>query len=256
MLKFACAAFFSIATLIGAACWYAVAPPSPDSVDLPELLVDARSERGRAMLESTPLRVDYDELSPHFVAQARRGYCGVASATIVLNALGTPPSDTTQDAFFTARASEVRSSWRVTLAGMSLAQLADLLRAHDASVELHYAAQMDLATFRELIRTSVSDPSDFIVVNYDRAVLHQRGRGHISPVAAYHADADRVLILDVAAHRYPPTWVPTDELWEAMKHVDSSSGIARGFVVVSNNNRLANARASWPTQPETFPSGH
>jgi hypothetical protein len=199
--------------------------------------VDARSGPGRASLESTPLRIDYDELSPRFVAQARRGYCGVASATIVLNALGASPSELSQDAFFTSRASKVRSSLSVTLAGMSLAQLADLLGAHDADAELQYATQIDLASFRELVKTSVANPSDFMLVNYDRAVLHQVGRGHISPVAAYHADTDRVLVLDVAAHRYPATWIPTADLWEAMRHTDGSSGMARGFVIVRNGNR-------------------
>jgi len=148
-------------------------------------------------------RADYDALSPHFVAQARRAYCGVASATVVLNALDPAEAEISQDRFFTPRASTVRSSCRVTLAGMTLAQLAALLRAHDATVELVYTTQVNLATFRALVRRSVDDSSDFIIVNYDRAALHQRGGGHLSPIAAYHAESDRVLILDVAAHRYP-----------------------------------------------------
>jgi hypothetical protein len=237
MLKVICAAMFSSALALGGAWWYAAVPPPPDTVELPASLVDARSQPGRALLESTPLRMDYDQLAPHFVSQARRGYCGVASATMVLNALGTAPSELSQEAFFTDRASKIRSSFRVSVAGMSLAQLADLLRAHDVDVDMFYANQVDMATFQDVVRKSAANPSDFVLVNYDRAMLHQVGRGHISPVAAYHADSDRVLILDVAAHRYPPTWVPTSELWEAMRHVDDSSGMARGFLIVRNGKR-------------------
>jgi len=69
-------------------------------------------------------------------------------------------------------------------------------------------------------------------VNYDRKALGQAGGGHISPVAAYHAPTDRVLILDVARYRYPSVWVPLADLWEAIRTTDSTSGRSRGVVVV------------------------
>jgi len=50
--------------------------------------------------------------------------------------------------------------------------------------------------------------------------------------AAYHEASDSFLILDVAAYKYPPVWVPAQALWEAMQAVDSTSGRSRGFVVV------------------------
>lgn len=55
-----------------------------------------------------------------------------------------------------------------------------------------------------------------MLVNYRRSALNQPGGGHISPIAAYHQKSDRFLILDVAAYKYPPTWVSTKELWNGI----------------------------------------
>ena len=71
-----------------------------------------------------------------------------------------------------------------------------------------------------------------MLVNYQRAVLGQGETGHISPIAAYNAQADRFLVLDVAAYKYPPVWVTTQDLWNAMNTIDPASGRSRGFVVV------------------------
>ena len=73
----------------------------------------------------------------------------------------------------------------------------------------------------------------FVVVNYDRRVLAQEGVGHISPVAAYSADKDAVLVMDVAAYKYPSTWVPLPKLWRAMQGVDPDSGKTRGYLLAS-----------------------
>lgn len=186
------------------------------------------------MLASTPFRRDYDLLSKYFVTQNRRGYCGVASGTMVLNALRPSAAPLSQELFFTKRAIAVRSSVRVTLGGMTLSQLADLLRAHDLSVSAVYASDTNLETFRNTVRESLHDPTDFVLVNYDRVTLHQQGGGHMSPLVAYHAATDRFLVLDVASHNYPPTWIPAAELWNAMNTTDSSSGRSRGYLLVRN----------------------
>uniref|UniRef100_A0ACD5VB30 Uncharacterized protein n=1 Tax=Avena sativa TaxID=4498 RepID=A0ACD5VB30_AVESA len=43
------------------------------------------------------------------------------------------------------------------------------------------------------------------------------------------------LILDVARFKYPPHWVPLTLLWEAMNTTDESTGLLRGFMLVSRN---------------------
>jgi hypothetical protein len=74
-----------------------------------------------------------------------------------------------------------------------------------------------------------------LVVNYDRRELGQSGAGHISPLGAYSPATDRLLILDVAAYKYPYTWVPVSKLWSAMNTIDSDSGRTRGFLLVTTS---------------------
>ena len=48
------------------------------------------------------------------------------------------------------------------------------------------------------IKQDDEDPLDILVVSYSRKVLQQTGSGHFSPLAAYDATSDSVLILDTA----------------------------------------------------------
>ena len=58
--------------------------------------------------------------------------------------------------------------------------------------------------------------------------------GHISPLAAFDAESDRFLILDVARYKYPPVWVKTVELFAAMNTTDSDNeNKTRGYVLVA-----------------------
>src|SRR6266540_3072377 len=80
-------AALAITTSFGAVWWYATSAPPPSHLALSSPLLDARSAEGKSLLESTPFRIDHDLLSKYFVTQSRRGYCGVASGTMVVNAL-------------------------------------------------------------------------------------------------------------------------------------------------------------------------
>ena len=100
-----------------------------------------------------------------------------------------------------------------------------------------------LDAFREALLSSVRAPAGpFIVANYDRAALDQTGTGHFSPLAAWHAPTDHVLVLDVARFKYPPHWVPVERLWAAMCVHDSSTQAPRGYLVMN--------RADRPQQPD------
>ena len=57
--------------------------------------------------------------------------------------------------------------------------------------------------------------------------------GHISPIAAYDEQSDRVLVLDVAAHKYPPTWIETETMWNAMRApLNPQTKTTRGYLVM------------------------
>ena len=134
--------------------------------------------------------------------------------------------------------------------GMSLAQLGDLLRAHGMEATVFYASETSVDAFRSLAQENLKTTGDFLLVNYQRATLGRAETGHISPLAACNAATDRLLILDVAAYKYPPVWVSTEALWNAMNTVDSSSGRARGFIVVREAGARQRAQAERPASAD------
>lgn len=87
-----------------------------------------------------------------------------------------------------------------------------------------------LKKFRSRLVTSVRSDDQVMVASYDRSVLGQTGSGHFSPLAAYHADSDQVLIMDVARFKYPPHWVKLETLQAALCSVDTTTRMPRGFV--------------------------
>jgi len=78
----------------------------------------------------------------------------------------------------------------------------------------------------------LADPSDRLIVNVERSALGQGRGGHLSPLAAYHAPSDSVLLMDVASYRFPAAWIPLADLWRSMRTADAQSGRSRGLVIV------------------------
>jgi Phytochelatin synthase len=215
--------------LVVAAGWWLLVPRT-DLRPLPADLIDAGSVEGRQLLAGAEAQADYSALTRSYQTQALTSYCGVATSVAVLTALGQPIR---QRDFFTDAAAEVRPLWRVVLTGMPLDDLGGLLAAHGAKVVVHHADSIDLASFRATLATNLAREGDYLIVNYQRGTLGQDATGHISPLAAYNADSDRVLIMDTASHKYPPTWVRVESLFAAMSTVDSETGRTRGFVEVT-----------------------
>jgi hypothetical protein len=219
----------ALALLAGGAIWQlAFRAPDVDLLPLPERLVSLTAAEGGRILAESPASADYQPLMKTFETQRRPAFCGVASSVAVLNALHTSGPRLTQASFF----ADLPTELRVTFTGMTLQQLGEMLRKHGAEVEIVFAADTTLDAFRVVARENLSRAGDYLLVNYQRASLGQLGGGHISPLAAYSVATDRFLIFDVAAYRYPPTWVSAADLWNAMNTVDSTSGKTRGFVVI------------------------
>jgi hypothetical protein len=217
----------------GAAVWQlAFQTPSVSLLALPAGLVAIDSPSGKETLAASRFVADYEKLTSNFVSQSRRAFCGVATAVILINALRGDGPRVTQQSFFTAQARKIRGPLRVTFTGMSLGEIGDLLRAHRVKPTIYYASDTTIDAFRSVARNNLRTAGNFILVNYERAELGQEKVGHISPLAAYDAKTDRFLILDVAAYKYPPVWVSTAMLWNAMHTIDSSSGRTRGFLEV------------------------
>jgi len=204
--------------------------PHHNPLPLNAPLLSSSVNEGIARLHNAEALTDYKHLSRSFQAQILASYCGVASSVSVLNSLGI---ETDQYKFFNDEASQIRPQLKVMFGGMTLNDLAGLLTAHGVQVLVHHASQFSLNDFRSMVESNLKTEHDYLIVNYQRAVLGQGKVGHISPLSAYDRVSDSVLIMDAAAHKYPLTWVPIKMLYAGMKTIDNSSGEMRGFVEVS-----------------------
>ena len=213
-----------------------------ETLPLPDKLIALQSEEGEALLFDSEARADYTALSLHFVTQQNPAFCGPATIAMVLNALDVPrpPSDMTlglgmfdQDNIFNASAEAAKPRAEVMQNGMTLDELGAVLAAYDLDVEVHHAEESSLEEFRESAIAELADKDRFLLVNYLRSAIGQERGGHISPVAAYDADTDRFLILDVSRYKYPPVWVEAAGLFEAMNTPDADNeNRSRGFLTV------------------------
>lgn len=219
--------------------WGVIAPVS--AAETPDVIY-WDSAAGKMLLTRIPADADYWQLSPHFAVQATQSFCAVASAVTVLNALPiTKPVDQayapyayfTQSNFFTPEVARVISPQTVLAMGMTRAQMVQALGAQGVRAKSLAGDGMDVAGLRKLLKQALGDDGQFVLANYLRGELGQVGGGHWSALAAYDAQTDRVLILDVAKYKYLPVWVGLPTLLAALASVDSTNGQSRGLVVVS-----------------------
>jgi hypothetical protein len=181
-------------------------------------------------------------LLAHLETEEFLTFCGPASLATALNSLGIhepspaafhPFRRMTQDSLFTPANLAVKSYAAVQAGGLTLEQLAAFARNLGAEAEATHAEALDAATLRARLAEALADPARRVIANYSRIPLGQEGDGHISPLAAYDAGSDSVLILDVARYKYRPVWVPVAMLLAAMQRVDPDSGRARGLLVLT-----------------------
>ena len=71
---------------------------------------------------------------------------------------------------------------------------------------------------------------DYVVVNYRRDEVGQKGSGHISPLGAYDVESDSFLVLDVNPASAGWVWMPTVTLIKGMRTFDTLEN--RGYVLV------------------------
>lgn len=206
--------------------------PATNRLPMPEGLVSLESPAGAKLLSEAEATADLAPLRQHFETQSRAAFCGVASAVMVLNAMPGRGPSWNQSTFFIDAARRIRHPLQITFGGMNLAELDGLLRAHGLDTSRVHASDTTVDAFRSTLRRNLETEGDYLIVNYERAVLGQAASGHLSPLGAYDAKSDRVLVLDVAAYKYAPAWVSVDVLWKAMDTRDSSSNRTRGFVAV------------------------
>jgi hypothetical protein len=220
-----------------------------ETLPLPAGLVDFTSDQGEKYFLESGAREAYFPIASNFVTQKTQAYCGVASMTMVLNALKIPAPSTpeyepyhtfTQDNLLNEASEAILPRDVLARQGMTLDQLGRLLALHPVTVEVHHATDGGLEAFRSSAREALAAKNRFVIVNYLRKSIGQEIGGHISPLAAYDDKSDRFLILDVARYKYPPVWVKTADLFAAMNTPDAANqGRTRGYIVIAKNEGAA-----------------
>ena len=208
-----------------------IANPETNILPLPDALIGLASPDGQRLLAESQARADYGTLSTAFEAQIYLSYCGVATGVMAKNALSHPKS-VSQSSWFNDRPEGTRTRLETFYGGMTLADFTELVRSHHLEAQASHGGTVSEASFRERLRTNMANADDVMVINYHRKGVAQKGGGHFSPLAAYHAGTDRVLIMDVAAHKYPPVWAKVTDVWRALDTIDSDSQKSRGFVEI------------------------
>jgi hypothetical protein len=213
------------------------------TLPLPDSLINLDSGKGSALLQESEALQSYWPLSIQFVTQKNQAFCGVASIVMVLNALGIPAPTTpefepyrtfTQENVFTPATESVLPQATLLKMGMTLDQIGAFIATYAVKAIVHHASDSSLEEFRRLAKDYLNVSGHHVIVNYLRKSIGQEKGGHISPLAAYDADTDRFLILDVARYKYPPVWVSAAGLFAAMNTTDSDNqNRTRGFVLVS-----------------------
>lgn len=199
-------------------------------------------QRRLAQVARTPY---FDEsVFEHYAPQRHRTFCGVASSCIVINALRQPDDSdedqTTQETFLQGtdhiKPAAVIMDPGSPNAGLTIDELSRMLGRPKIKAQAVYAeAPLDegAARLRDAVKNALSRKREKkIIANYHGRTLGSKTGGHFSPIAAYDEQTDSVLILDTAAHKNPPFWIPIRDLYYAMQKTDDSDGRSRGHLIV------------------------
>lgn len=254
-----------VAALATAAVPHAVARDEV-TPGLAQGLVSFNSDEGIARLTRANAKADFPPLANQFEPQSNAAFCGPTTAAIVLNAARSGSRDLPRDRSrlhpedlrylpsgfdltvprFTqdnviSKGAKSRSQVlgepitvdgkQVADVGYQLRQLNELLTANGLVTRL---VVVDGKKSEEEVRAdfveNLSRAGDYVIVNYRREEVGQRGGGHISPLGAYDAESDSVLVMDVNPASAGWVWMPLTTLVKGMRTFDTVEN--RGYILV------------------------
>nr|ACT87974.1 phytochelatin synthase isoform 3 [Sesbania rostrata]ACT87977.1 phytochelatin synthase isoform 3 [Sesbania rostrata] len=210
--------------------------PCPPAVDF------ASSQGKQLFLESIQngTMEGFYRLVSYFQTQSEPAFCGLASLSMVLNALAIDPGRKWKGPwrwFDESMLDRCEPLEKIKVRGISFGKLVCLAHCAGAKVEAFHASHSSIDDFRKYVMKCSTSDDCHVISSYHRGALKQTGTGHFSPIGGYHVGKDMALILDVARFKYPPHWVPLTLLWEGMNYVDESTGQSRGFMLISRPHR-------------------
>mmetsp|Transcript_5840 Transcript_5840/g.8175 ORF Transcript_5840/g.8175 Transcript_5840/m.8175 type:complete len:196 (+) Transcript_5840:229-816(+) len=177
-------------------------------------------------------------LESFFEGQKKGSFCGIASAVMISNALGSPR--TTQDQAWEYVLTDVLHGHKEDMTyGLTLFQvnkiLTDFLELQTTIRSIQDPSELESSLKHDLEQAIYSQSTQkvFIICNFWRFFPHHRG-GHMSPIGCYNQHTGHVLMLDVGTHRFKvPYWIHLSELIPLMCKVDRSSNRPRGYILVT-----------------------
>ena len=188
---------------------------------------------------------DYWAISPFYIHQQTSSACSLASVTIAVNAMRGLPAlseDTlvTQDNLLEATKDK---RWAEQAAdegdGVTFSDLVEdttqSLKAFDIKADVAAAQPSKdqaatLEAFRAMLVENEASAKDMVLVYFNQGVVTGDWDGpHVSPIGAYDATTDRVLIMDVDREWYVPYWTKTETLFDALKRpAPADQGVLAG----------------------------
>ena len=195
-----------------------------------------RTCTGTSLPFPTPETALQCRLRKYYQKQEGPGLCGIASATMAINAI--------HDKLHVKQQDVLRHIPKATRSGMNLAGIACLIKQYDCEADIYSVGVRELTqikTFRDLLRRQRIDETVTIVNYWQPALGVDRQLGHFSPLGEYDDATDTVLLLDVgnSATPYHARYVALVHLWKGLMTIDGQ-GDNRGFVIVRCSRRKIN----------------
>jgi len=173
-------------------------------------------------------------LANHFSTQISQAMCGIATATMMLNALALPRHRIPEDVIYTPYNYFTSTSFFQNVTHMKFEDvskppggvgIADMPHLLGTYVYNDWVLAQDLPagirSLRLLLTHHLSLQGRYMAVNYHRrAGIGQVGGGHWAPIGAYNPSKDMVLLMDPARYKYPPVWVPVENLYQSIMDVN------------------------------------
>lgn len=187
----------------------------------------------------------YWRLAPHYVGQTTEAACSLASATMVVNAVRGGRAGEMVPTQSDVLAAAADATWRAGVAtddgiGASGAKLAGCLgralTAYDVATDVVHVPVPDAGEAAPRLREALAglERGDrLMIAHFHMAhVIGAGDYGHFSPLGAWDATNNRVLVLDVYRVTFEPYWVPFERLLAGMAAQDRVAGDPRGWIEV------------------------
>ena len=229
-------------------------------------LVNWPSKEGLTRLSRSRYRADFPHLSSQFQNQLDRFTCGPTTGAIVLNALRIGKSDDlpktsfddkyrkhlkkdydprvaryTPASFMNEKAQKIKSWMQLygqakngkSGPGLSVRQLHKIFLTHGVKSKLRIVdKKLSNQHIKRELMANLGRKGDYVVINYKRSALNQKGGGHISPLGAYDQSTDSFLLMDVNSSLHNWVWIKSEDIISAMR--TRSTVENRGYLLISD----------------------